>query len=85
MLSSGYVGECLKSRCLLGGSCKNDGSGEQEDARDNGLLSNDAFVSEGVGGSCDTSLSDGTKSGDRLRSEGGGEEWGEDEGECDCD
>lgn len=84
-LSSGYVGECLKSKSLLGGSCKKEGSGEQEEARDKGLLSNEAFVRDGVGGSCDTSLSDGTKSGDKLRSEGGGEECGEDEGESGCD
>lgn len=38
---------------------------------------------EGVGGSCDTSLSDGGKSGDMLSSEGGGEHGGVAEGERD--
>jgi len=44
------------------------GSGDPDDARDMGLLSSDALVNDGVGGSRDWSVSEGS-SGDALREE----------------
>lgn len=56
-----------------GGNLNEGGSGEQDDARDTGLLSNDAFVREGVGGSTSE-----CKSGEGDREgEGGLEGYGE--------
>lgn len=43
---------------LGGGNRKEGGSGEQDEARDMGLLSNDALVRDGVGGSRDWSVSE---------------------------
>lgn len=48
----------MGGRVLGGGNRKEGGSGEQDDARDMGLLSNDALVREGVGGSRDWSVSE---------------------------
>ena len=44
------IGDCV---LLGGGNRREGGSGEHDDARDIGLLSNDALVREGVGGSRD--------------------------------
>lgn len=87
-MSSGYIGAPFFNSsphrpCLDGGSWKKGGSGEHEDARERGLLSKEALVRAGVGGSCDTSLSEGKKSGDVLRSDGGGEHGGDGERERD--
>lgn len=52
-----------------GGSWKKGGSGDEDDAREGGLLSRDAFVSDGVGGPCDWSVSEAI-SGDGVRDAG---------------
>ena len=67
------IGGCV----LLGGGNRNEGgSGEHDDARDMGLLSSDALVRDGVGGSRDWSVSEWEWEGEGER-EGGFDANGE--------
>jgi hypothetical protein len=62
------------SSAPCGGSWRKEGSGETEEERDSGgLLSSEALVREGVGGSCEVSESDGkslSRLGEGLRDNG---------------